>query len=162
MSSSLRRKRLAAEIAQSGTEIAPCKNCRKAKPDAKGKRPRYIVGSRSKKCSECLRKGYSDCNIRITRPEWEKLRDIREDTRKALAEAKAQELDFFQRWVERKAKVVRLKKQLKFASTRVEEAVAQEAANLDTLDTVEEEVLSVELEDNPFVFSDVVEMSPSF
>lgn len=71
MSSSklLERKQLALEIASDGIEIAPYTSYRNARVKRGEPKPKCILGPRSGKCSEYIRKGLSSCDVIVSRPE---------------------------------------------------------------------------------------------
>lgn len=138
--------------------MAPCSNCRKARfPLNQDQKKKCIVGPRSGKCSECIRKGCKDCDVKVTRPEWEKLRDVRDQLRLDIEKIEEEEIRL-------KMRKVRLRKQLRLAERRTDDAVAEELDELEEAEAVEAQFLSleaasgVEVADNPFAFSDVLEM----
>lgn len=155
-SSHKRRKRLAEETEASGLEMAPCSNCRKSKGPGQRK---CIVGPRSGKCSECIRKGCKDCDVKVSRPEWEKLRDVRDQLRLDIEKIEEEEIKL-------KMRKVRLRKQLRLAERRTDDAVAEELDDLEEAEAAETQFLSLETEsgveasESVFPFSDVLEMPP--
>jgi hypothetical protein len=89
----IKRLRLHSEILATGTEMPPYTNCRKAKVKKGEEKPKCIVGPKSGRCSECVKKGYyKDCNVKLSVPEWEKFRDVRERLSKELEGADEEEL----------------------------------------------------------------------
>ena len=94
-SSKLNRKKLCAEILITRIEIAPYSSYRNAKPKKGESKPKCIVGPRSGRCSECVRKGVPShqCDVTVTRPEWERLRDGREKLRVELDAAEEKEAE---------------------------------------------------------------------
>lgn len=117
------------------------------------------MGPRSGKCSECIRKGCKDCDVTVSRPEWERLREVREQLRLDIERIEEEEIKL-------KMRKVRLRKQLRLAERRTDDAVAEELDELEEAEAVEDRFLSaettsgVEVTENPFAFSDVLEMPP--
>ena len=70
--------------------MAPYITCRNAKPKNSVKLA-YVVSSKSSRCSECARKGYSKCDVTVSRMEWERLRDSCDKLRKELFHAEDDE-----------------------------------------------------------------------
>ena len=182
MSSSrlLKRQRLAAETCSSGIEMAPCSACRNARTKSGQPKPRCIVGTRSGRCSECIRKGLAHCDVTVSRPEWERLRDGREKLRAELEAAEEREAEMMHKLFEHRSKTLRLRKQLRQAEKRTDHAVAKELEELEGAEAVENEFLDptpsssvvapsdpwheflhgAEAEPQPVPFWDVVEMPP--
>ncbi|KAI4209326.1 MAG: hypothetical protein L6R36_009538 [Xanthoria steineri] len=164
-SSAETRQALSLETELNGLEMAPCTACRNAKPRKGEPRKRCIVGSRSGRCSECIRKGYVKCDVTVSRSEWERLRDGRDQLRLDLERAEEKEAELLQQLLSHKARTVRLRKQLRQAERRTDVAVAREVEDLEEADRVEEAFLGleepgVEAADRPF-FHDILEMPPS-
>ena len=164
---------LALETEHSGFEMAPCTRCRNARTKPDESKPKCIVGPRSGRCSECIRKGYPKCDVTLSRPEWEKVRDVRERLRKQLTEATEAESSVYEQLArqfsdlaKRKAKVARLRKQLALAERRTDDAVAREVLDLEMVELLEEEflpseeVVGVEAELVPS--GDFLELPPDF
>lgn len=151
MASEAKRKRLrlASDILATGTEMPPCTRCRNAKTKAGEPKPKCIVGPKSGRCSECVRKGYhKDCDVKLSVPEWEKFRDVRERLSKELEDADEEEVrllmvqqDILRKLSQHKAKKIRLRKQLRLAENRTETAVSRELDELEMAEAVEEEFL---------------------
>ena len=128
------------EIQQNGVEIAPCSACQKAKVPPSEERPKCILSALSGRCSECFRKNLSHCDVKLTAPEWTKFRDIRDRLRAELEDADEEEIKIIQeqrrldrqrqevtdRLINHKAKMIRLKKQLRLAADRTDRALAKE------------------------------------
>ncbi|KAM0713356.1 hypothetical protein Q7P35_000808 [Cladosporium inversicolor] len=130
--------------------MAPCSSCRNARVKKGEARPKCIVSPRSRKCSECVRKGYPDCDVTVSRPEWERLRDTRDALRQSIEKIKEEEVELLQKLAARRAKKIRL--------------------HLETAEAVEEQFLPLdesvdhrgfEVPEQPFPFFDVIEMLPS-
>jgi hypothetical protein len=97
-----------------------------------------------------------DCDVTLSAPEWTRLRNIRERIRRESEKEDENEMtllheqseldrkqraereDLFSRLLRVKAKRIRLKKQLRLASGRVDAAVAAEIEALETEDVEEE------------------------
>lgn len=146
MASSSRKRRLdlSLEIARTGSEMAPCTHCRHAKPRAGQTPPKCIVGVKSGKCSECVRKGYSDCDVTLSASEWERFRKTRDKLRADLEKADEEEISLLleqRRLLDRisshKAKKIRLRKQLRLAENRTDGAVAKELEALEAEEAAE-------------------------
>lgn len=134
----LSRQALAIEIARTGKEMAPCHHCRNAKVSPGDPPPKCILGLRSGKCSECVRKGYTDCDVTLSAPEWTRFRDTRDKLQKELEEMEEKEVELLleesrvrERLIKHKAKKIRLRKQLRLASGRAESSVAKELEELE-------------------------------
>ena len=161
--SSINREKLSLEILVSGIEMAPCTNCRNAKSKRDGTRSKCIVGPRSGKCSECVRKGVR-CDVTVSRAEWERIRDGRDKLRRELERAEEREVELMGQLFEHRARTLRLRKQLRQAENRTDKAVAEELEGIEEAERVEAEFLpaasaEVEVEDRPF-FHDILEMPP--
>ena len=109
--STVRRKKLAEDIDREG-KIMPraCSNCVRDKKVCK-------VHVRSGRCNECNRVGFNNCNLRVTKTKWRKLKEERLKLDRELEEvedviAKAH------------AKHARLRKQLKALKGRADDAIA--------------------------------------
>jgi hypothetical protein len=89
------RTQLSSEVA-TGTEMAPCSGCRNAKVKAGESRPKCVIGARSQRCSECVRKGYSNCDVTLTAPQWIRLRETRNKLRRELEELEEEEISLLQ------------------------------------------------------------------
>ncbi|GAB7336239.1 hypothetical protein MBLNU13_g09001t1 [Cladosporium sp. NU13] len=145
----LKRLRLEADIKATGFEMPPCTRCRNAKVKPGETRPKCIVGPKSGRCSECVRKGYhKDCDVKLSVPEWERFRNIRERLSKELEDADEEEVrllmeqqDLLRKLSQHKAKKIRLRKQLRLAENRTETAVARELDELEAAEAVEDEFL---------------------
>ena len=120
--------------------MAPCTGCRNARPKKGELKPRCIVGPRSGRCSECIRKGRK-CDVTLSRPEWKRLRDSREDFKKKLERAEEKEAELLQQLLTHKARTIRLRKQLRLAKSRTDNAIAQELDNLEIVEELEEELV---------------------
>lgn len=165
MSSSSKRKALSLETELNGIEMAPCTQCRNSKSRKGESKKRCIVGSRSGRCSECIRKGYVTCDVTVSRAEWERLRDGRDQLRLDLERAEEKEAELLQQLLEHRARTIRLRKQLRQAERRTDAAVAREVEDIEEAERVEEAFLDlgesgVEVEERPF-FHDILEMAPT-
>lgn len=163
-SSRIRRKALSSEISRTGIEMAPCTDCRNAKPKRGERKPPCIVGARSGRCSECVRKGYQKCDVTVSRLEWERLRDSRDQMRIDLEKAEEREAELMQQLLTHRARTIRLRKQLRQAERRTERAVAEELDDIEEAERVEASVLfdsepGVVAEERSF-FHDIIEMPP--
>lgn len=162
--SHLSRKSLAADIAKTGTEMAPCKNCRNAKVAPGKPKPRCVVGPRSQKCSECVRKNCKECDVTLSAPQWEKLRDLREKLRRDIESLEEEEVEIMQKLQDRRMKKIRLRKQLRLAERRTDDAIGEALDILESEEPPAEEELSaevgVEISEYPFEFHSILEMPP--
>jgi len=87
-----RRERQAILIETEGREMpSPCTACREAKSSVGRPRPRCVVDVRFGCCSQCVRKGYSSCDVSVTWTEWERLRSQRRKLKRQLDEAEDRE-----------------------------------------------------------------------
>lgn len=141
-SKSLARKQLALEMELEGTETAPCTRCRNAKPKKGEDQPKCILGPRSGKCSECVRKGYTICDVTVSCPEWERLRDSRDKLRRDIEKVEEEEVELLQKLAERRLKKFRVRKQLRLSERRTEIAVAQALDDLEAAELMKEQALS--------------------
>ena len=115
-----RRSRQADLIESEGREMpSPCSACRNARVPEGKSRPRCVVDVRFGCCSECVRKGYSSCDVTVTWTEWERLRNQRRRLKRKLEEAEES--------------VHILRKQLRIAEEREEEAIRREFTALQEL-----------------------------
>ena len=89
-------------------------------------RPRYIVDVRFSYCSQCVRRGYSGCNVTIIQTEQERLRSQRRKLKRQLDEAK-------EKVTEAISRIYRLRKQLRVAEDREEKAISKEYIELQKL-----------------------------
>ncbi len=126
-----RRLRLAQEVALTGTEMAPCSRCRSTKTPAGEPAPRCIVGPRSGRCSECIRKGYAKCDVTLELPDWISLRNTRDRLRKELESIEEHEAMLLHRLSVYRARKARLRARLRSADDKVEDAVAEECLELE-------------------------------
>jgi len=150
-----RRTRQAVLIESEGREMpSPCSACRNARvPEGKG-RPRCIVDVRFGCCSECVRKGYSSCDITVTWTEWERLREQRRRLKRKLEEAE-------EKVTEAMTHVHRLRKQLRVAEDREEKAITKEFTALQELPSEVSEVPSnflLEPEGEPSEIAEVFQL----
>jgi len=150
-----RRTRQAVLIESEGREMpSPCSACRNARvPEGKG-RPRCIVDVRFGCCSECVRKGYSSCDITVTWTEWERLREQRRRLKRKLEEAE-------EKVTEAMTYVHRLRKQLRVAEDREEKAITKEFTALQELPSEVSEVPSdflLEPEGEPSEIAEVFQL----
>ena len=90
--SKLYRDQLCSELSSGGFEMAPCTACRTAPSKPGEEKAKCIVGLRSKRCSECVRKGYTYCDVTLTAPQWMQLRRSRDRLRKAIEEIEEEEI----------------------------------------------------------------------
>jgi hypothetical protein len=145
----LKRLRLKAEILATGTKMPPYTRYRNAKVKPGESRPKCIVGPKSGRCSEYVRKGYhKDYDMKLSVPEWERFRDTRERLSKELEATNKEELglliaqqDLLRKLSQHKAKKIRLRKQLHLAENRTETAIARELDKLEMAEAIEEEFL---------------------
>jgi hypothetical protein len=104
--------------------------------------------------------------VTLSRPEWEKLRGLREDLRSQLERSEERVAELMQQLSAQQAKSVRLRKQVRLAETRTDKAVAQELDDLETVEDLEEalrvpgEGVGAEAAGQPFAFHGIVEMPP--
>lgn len=96
------------------------------------------MGLKSKRCSECVRKGYSKCDVTLSYPQWVKAKEVRERLQKELEAVEVEEVELLQRLVGRRQKKIRLRKQLRLAERKTDDAVAKEVEDADTADAVED------------------------
>jgi hypothetical protein len=163
-SKSLSRKHLSLEIQHNGIEMAPCTKCQHAKVKPGETRPKCIVGPQSGKCSECVRKGYSQCDVTLSAPQWTKLRDARDALRRDIEKIEEEEIELLQKLTARRMKKVRLRKQLRLSENRTDTAVAQELEDLENAEAIEraflpqDEEFGIEIPDQSFAFSSILEM----
>lgn len=167
-SKSLSRKHLSSEIQFNGIEMAPCTKCCNARVKSGEDRPKCIVGPQSVKCYECVRKGYPDCDVTLSAPQWTKLRDARDALRRGIEKIEEEEVELLQKLTARRMKKIRLRKQLRLSEHRTDTAtVAQELEDLEAAEAIEKtflppgESLGVEVPDNPFDFHGILEMPPA-
>ena len=140
-----RRKALSRETLANGIEMAPCSGCRNAKISSRS-RVRCVVGIRSGRCSECIRKGRK-CAVLLKRVEWERLRDLRESLQSRLQKAEEREEELQQQqWAKQRAEVMSLREQARLSSARTDEEVAQEIERVEETDRVVEELMTGELQ----------------
>lgn len=122
-----RRERQALLIESEGSEMpSPCSSCIGAKVAEGKSRPRCVVDVRFGCCSECVRKGYSSCDVTVTWTEWERLRNQRRQLKRKLDEAE-------ERVTEAMTKVHRLRKQLRVAEEKEDRAISKEFVELQRL-----------------------------
>ena len=141
----VRRRNLCIETEYNGLEMSPCTNCRKSKPKLGQPRPKCVVGPKSGRCSECIRKGRR-CDVTVYRAEWERLRDNRERLRKELERAEEKARELLEQLLTHTARTVRLRKQVHRAETHTDQAVAQE---LEILEAIEDEEKAMLLMPSP-------------
>lgn len=147
--------------------MAPCSSCRKAKVKPGEERPKCVVGLRSRRCSECVRKGYTQCDVTLSRPEWERVRDVRDRLRLELQRHEEQEMELMQRIFDHRRRTLRLRKELRQAESRTETAAEKELEALEEADRVEADAFGpvaeapegVEVASRDFVHG-ILEMSP--
>jgi len=122
-----RRERQALVIESEGNEMpSPCSSCRDAKVPEGRDRPRCVVDVRFGCCSQCVRRGYSGCDVTVTWTEWERLRSQRRKLKRQLDEAE-------EKVTEAMSRVHRLRKQLRVAEDREEKAISKEFVELQKL-----------------------------
>ena len=105
---------------------SPCTSCRDAKIAEGRIRPRCVVDVRFGCCSQCVRRGYSGCDVTVTWTEWERLRGQRRKLKRQLDEAE-------EKVIEAMTKVHRLRNQLRVAEDREEKEISKEFAALQKL-----------------------------
>ena len=161
-SSKENRDSLCAEIESNGIEMAPCSSCRNAKAKSGDLQHRCIVGPRSSRCSECIRKGYTKCDVTVSRAEWEWVRDSRDRLRKDLDRAEEREVELTRQLCEHRVRTLRLRKQLRLAERRTDKAVADELEELEATEREETLYLPEDeptvFEEEQFCFNDILEM----
>ena len=150
-----RRIRQADLIESEGREMpSPCSACRNARVPEGKSRPHCIVDVRFGCCSECVRKGYSSCDVTVTWTEWERLREQRRRLKRKLEEAE-------EKVTEAMTHVHRLRKQLRVAEEREEKAIAKEFTALQELPSEVSEVPSdflLEPEGDPSEIAEVFQL----
>lgn len=99
-------------------------------------------------CAECARHGHS-CNSRVTRVEYEKIRRSREELAHQLEEAEEEEDALTQKLLEHRARVRRLRKQLKMKEQEKSAAQELKAASITDAVQLEREFLSESAEPIP-------------
>ena len=109
----------------------------------------------------------------VSRAEWERVRDGRDGLRKDLERVEEREVELMRQLFEHRARTLRLRKQLRLAERRTDEAVASELDSLEVLEEAErveaervgasnlpeEEEPTVVVEEHSF-FNDMLEMGP--
>ena len=114
----------------------------------------------------------------VSRAEWERVRDGRDRLRKDLERVEEREVELMRQLFEHRARTLRLRKQLRLAERRTDEAVASELDSLEVLEEAErveaerveaervgasnlpeEEEPTVVVEEHSF-FNDMLEMGP--
>jgi len=117
-SSSERRRALADIIDLCGREemVRKCSYCRENKLSCR-------VHIRSGRCSQCVRRNSSDCDVRVTEEEWERLRKERRRLTAAVEEAREASNKAL-------AKEMRLRKELDLLEEREAEAIAVEERDI--------------------------------
>ena len=163
--SSCQRTVLSSEVAL-GLEMAPCTACRNTVTKAGSSTPKCIVGGRSKRCSECVRKGYAKCDVTLTAPQWVKFREAREKLRREVERIEEEEVSLLHKLADRRQKKIRLRKQLRLAERRTEDAVGVALDALEETDIVAESLLpsldeGVEAIAPVPSFHDILELSPT-
>ena len=150
-----RRIRQADLIESEGREMpSPCSACRNARVPEGKSRPRCVVDVRFGCCSECVRKGYSSCDVTVTWTEWERLRNQRRRLKRKLEEAE-------EKVTEAMTHVHHLRKQLRVAEEREEKAIAKEFTALQELPSEVSEVPSdflLEPEGDPSEIAEVFQL----
>ena len=132
-----RRERQAQLVESEGREMpSPCSACRNAKVLEGKERPRCVVDVRFGCCSQCVRKGYSKCDVTVTWTEWECLRNQRRKLKRQLDDAE-------EKVTEAMSCVHRLRKQLRVAEEHEEKAISKEFATLQRLPSEGPEALEV-------------------
>ncbi|KAK0247029.1 hypothetical protein LTS09_017835 [Friedmanniomyces endolithicus] len=122
-----RRERQAIDIETEGREMpSPCTACREARSSDERPRPRCVVDVRYGCCSQCVRRGYSSCDVSVTWTEWERLRSQRRKLKRQLDEAE-------EKVTEAMYRVHRLRKQLRVAEDREEKEISKEFVALQKL-----------------------------
>nr|UVB78673.1 env [Cercospora beticola metavirus 1] len=167
ISSHFNRLALARDFAATGIEMVPCSARRNARPKAGEPGPRCIVGPRSGRCSEYVWKDYSKCDAKMSKPEWARLREIRDRIEGELGEVVGKEIALLHELAKHRSKKLRLQKQLKFAQGRQTEEMAKEIDALDEVDELEREIFGVMEEEQdvaapsiPFSLDKELEMFP--
>ncbi|KAF1817693.1 uncharacterized protein K489DRAFT_385632 [Dissoconium aciculare CBS 342.82] len=120
-------------IKLSDLDMAPCSNCRNAKVPEGEIRPSCVVGPRSKKCSECVRKNCRSCDVTLRAQEWQKLVISRDKLALQIEEIEKEELELMEaqdklnsQLRQRREKKLRLRKIFAQQARRAEAAVEAE------------------------------------
>ena len=109
----------------------------------------------------------------VSRAEWERVRDGRDRLRKDLERVEEREVELMRQLFEHRARALRLRKQLRLAERRTDEAVVNELDSLEELEEAErveaerveasylpeEEEPTVVVEEHSF-FTDMLRMDP--
>ena len=121
--------------------VRSCNNCRKA-----GRVCRVHV--RSGKCAACIRRGCSDCDVRVTEDEFSRLRREHEKLRKDINDARAASMAAQAKAAEAQEEVnrslskeMRLRLQLDQLERREAEAIAVEERSIEEQEVSEGSVL---------------------
>jgi hypothetical protein len=136
--SAQQRAALHADILETGIEMAPCNNCRNARVKPGEKKPACILGARSKRCSECVKKGLTSCDVGLSYAQFLKLRDARNALRKDIESLEEDEVELLRALSDKRAKKIRLRKQLRLAERQAESSAGE------ALDLLEQEDLAAE------------------
>ena len=124
LSSTAQRKNLEEVIRSSNREMPfPCTRCSRLSR-------RCLVGRESVRCAECLRANYGECDIGLSKVQWERLEKVRSDLRQRLQEVEDAEM---------KARVEarRVRKELSLVDSRQQEMVEKEMALIESLEALE-------------------------
>lgn len=152
-SSTIRRKELASFIEEFGDNmVRPCSSCRNAKRVCR-------VHIRSGKCGECVRRGRSDCDVRVSESEWGVLQREHEKLRKDMEKAREETVALQERLNKSMSKEMRLRKQLDALERREADAIAVEERDIEEQEkeeqewVLEPEAAGTDLHLNPFTWS---------
>lgn len=96
---------------------------------------------RTGRCAECARHGQS-CNSQVTRIEYEKIRKSREKLAAQLEEAEEEEDVLTRKLLEHRARIRRLRKQLRMKEQKEEQAQELEAASIKEAESLEQELFA--------------------
>ena len=121
-----RRKRLATRIESGVVTMRPCRPCQNATP------PRQCrVSSDSGVCQHCARSNNPNCDLVVTDRDWEKIDN-------AVIKLQHEILEAEETIAIASAKLLRLRKQLKFQSSREKQLVERELQNIAELEADQE------------------------
>ena len=99
----------------------------------------------------------------LSRPEWERLRDVRDRLRDELIAAEEEEEVLALKVAENRRKIIRLRKQARLAERRTETAMDKELEDIESSEAAEEALQALDsgvvAEQRP-EFVDILEMPP--
>lgn len=142
LSSKERKQRLSKHISSDGFMMPTrCYHCVQANVPC-------VMDLRTGRCAECARHGQS-CNSQVTRIEYEKIRKSREKISAQLEEAEEEEDALTRKLLEHRARVRRLRKQLRMKEQKETEAQELEVASIQDADDLEQSLFSLNSEPIP-------------